>query len=89
MRGDLSSNSMVLNSGFSEGELRKQGLVTVGILFLTAMLMVGGAMWCSADGARERAELGMRPSYAANPQSGAATKGFGDSEGKIQTSAGE
>jgi len=80
---------MVLNSGFSEGELRKQGLVTVGILFLTAMVMVGGAMWCSADGARERAELGMRPSYAANPQSGAATKGFGDSEGKIQTSAGE
>jgi hypothetical protein len=66
-------------------------LVTVGILFLTAMLMVGGAMWCSADGARERAELGMRlrPSYAANPQSGAATKGLGDSEGKIQTSAGE
>jgi hypothetical protein len=89
MRGDLSSNSMVLNSGFSESELRKQGLVTVGILFLTAMLMVGGAMWCSADGARERAELGMRPSYAANPQSGAATKGLGDSEGKIQTSAGE
>jgi hypothetical protein len=89
MRGDLSSNSMVLNSGFSESELRKQGLVTVGILFLTAMVMVGGAMWCSDDGARERAELGMRPSYAANPQSGAATKGFGDSEGKIQTSAGE
>ena len=80
---------MILNSGFSEAELRKQGLVTVGFLLLTGLVLVGGAMWCSADGARERAELGMRPSYAANLQSGAATKGFDDSEGKIQTSAGE
>ena len=89
MRGDLSANSMGVTSGFSEAELRKQGLVTVGILLLTGLVMVGGAMWCSADGARERAELGMGPSYAASPQRGAATKGFGDSEGKIQTSAGE
>jgi len=51
---------------------------------LTGLVMVGGAMWCSADGARERMELGMGPSYAASPQRGAATKGFG-----IQTSEGE
>ena len=89
MHGDLSANSMGVTSGFSEAELRKQGLVTVGILLLTGLVMVGGAMWCSADGARERAELGMGPSYAASPQRGAATKGFGDSEEKIQTSAGE
>jgi hypothetical protein len=89
MRGDVSANSMGVNSGFSEAELRKQGLVTVGILLLTGLVMVGGAMWCSADGARERMELGMGSSYAASPQRGAATKGFGDSEGKIQTSAGE
>jgi len=94
MRGVLSSNSMGLNSGFPEGELRKQGLVTVGILFLTAMVMVGGAMWCSADGARERAEKVGVGSFVAS--------GGGDvgrvsekriskngNEANMQTSAGE
>ena len=79
MRGVLSSNSMGLNSGFSESELRKQGLVTVGILFLTAMVMVGGAMWCSADGERERGERSMEMS---------STSKFPVSQTEIQTSAG-
>jgi hypothetical protein len=37
--------------------MRKQGLVTVGILLMAGLVTVGGAMWCSADGARERAAV--------------------------------
>ena len=79
MQEALPTNSVGVNTGFSEGELRKQGLVTVGILFLTAMVMVGGAMWCSADGARERGERSMEMS---------STSKFRVSQTEIQTSAG-
>jgi hypothetical protein len=54
--GDAGSVSSRIN-GFSEVEMRKQGLVTVGILVLAGLVTVGGAMWCSADGVRERAAM--------------------------------
>jgi len=54
--GDAGSVSSRLN-GYSEVEMRKQGLVTVGILLMAGLVTVGGAMWCSADGARERAAV--------------------------------
>jgi hypothetical protein len=79
MQEALPTNSVGVNTGFSEGELRKQGLVTVGILFLTAMVMVGGAMWCSADGERERGERSMEMS---------STSKFRVSQAEMQTSAG-
>ena len=42
-------------SGFKDEEMRKHGLVTVGVLLLGGLVTVGGVMWCSAEGARERA----------------------------------
>jgi len=94
MRRVLSSNSMGLNSGFSESELRKQGWVTLGIVLVAGLVTASGALWCSADGARERAEKVGVGSFVAS--------GGGDvgsvsekriskngNEANIQTSAGE
>jgi len=45
------------NEFFSEAEARKQSWVTLGILALAGLVTVGGAWWCSADGARERGAM--------------------------------
>jgi len=76
---------------FSEAEARKQGLVKVGILLMAGVVTASGALWCSADGARERVGV-----------SGLVVRGGGyvgsvsekrisknGNEGNIQTSAGE
>jgi len=81
MQEALPTNSVGVNTGFSEGELRKQGLVTVGILLLTGLVMVGGAMWCSADGERERGERSMEMKMSS-------TSKFRVSQAEMQTSAG-
>jgi len=79
---------------FSEAEARKQGLVTVGILLMAGVVTASGALWCSADGARERAgRVGIssflvRGGGYVGSVSGKRISKNGN-EANIQTSAGE
>ena len=79
---------------FSEAELRRQNWVTLGIVLVAGLVTASGALWCSADGARERAEkvgvssFVVRGGGYVGSVSGKRISKLGN-EANIQTSAGE